>query len=212
MSRKSKAAEFLEETYNITITGRHVDVTEPLRDYVLEKIAKIERFSHHIIDVVVALEAQKLEHRVDIVAKIDNTKIKAQASTDNMYASIDKAVDKLETQLKKYKNKLHDHHGLKAEEATMKVNILRSIKEDEVNVINDEIEEESRRRLIDKYHPHKIVDKEVHSLKTLADGEAILKMDLSGDAFMVYRSEEDRGLRVIYRRDDGDFGVIEAQV
>ena len=111
MSRKSKAAEFIEDTYNITITGRNLVVTDPFRDYVFEKIAKIEQFSQRIIDVVVTIDTQKLEHRVDIVAKIDTTKIKSHACTDNMYASIDKAVDKLEAQLKKYKDKLHDHQG-----------------------------------------------------------------------------------------------------
>jgi putative sigma-54 modulation protein len=210
MSRKSKAAEFVEETYNITVTGRNLVVTEPLRDYVLEKIAKIERFSHRIIDVVVTIDAQKLEHRVDIVAKVDNTKIKSQASTENMYASIDKAVDKLEVQLRKYKDKIHEHQGMKAGDVAMNVNVLQSLNEEELNIINDDIEEENRRRLIDKYRPHKIVNKESRLLKTLANGEAILKMELSGDAFMVYRSEEDHGLKVIYRRKDGNFGVIEA--
>lgn len=209
MSRKSKAAEFLDDTYNITITGRNLVVTDALRDYVFEKIAKIERFSQRIIDVAVAIDTQKLEHRVDIVVKVDSTKINAQACTDNMYASIDKAVDKLEAQLKKYKNKLHDHH--RSEETVMNVNVLRSVNEEQLNEINDDIEEENRRRLIDKFRPHRIVSQEARSLKTLANGEAILKMELSGDAFLIYRSEEDHKLKVIYRRNDGDFGVIEAQ-
>lgn len=212
MSHKSKAAEFIEDTYNITITGRNLVVTDSLRDYVFEKIAKIEKFSQRIIDVVVTIDTQKLDHRVDIVAKIDTTKIKSHACTDNMYASIDKAVDKLEAQLKKYKDKLHAHHGKKAEEIVMNVNVLRSLGTEELSAINDDIEEENRRRLIDKYNPHQIVSKETRPLRTLANGEAIVKMELSGDAFMIYRSEEDHGLKVIYRRKDGNFGVIEAKM
>lgn len=209
MSRKSKAVEFLQEGYNINITGRNVMVTDAMKDYAIEKVSKIERFSNRIIDVVVTMDVVRYEHRIDIVMKVDHLKIKSQAITDNMYASIDKAVDKLEAQLLRYKSKIQDHHlgrGLGA--VSINVDVLRAIPEDEGFDINSEIEEETRRRLLDKYSPHKIVDKEVHHLKTLTDGEAIMKMELSGDVFLIYRGEEDRKIKVIYRRNDGNFGVI----
>ena len=66
--------------------------------------------------------------------------------------------------------------------------------------------------MIDKYNPHKIVSKETRPLRTLPTAKPSLKMELSGDAFMIYRSEEDHGLKVIYRRKDGNFGVIEAKM
>ena len=64
---------------------------------------------------------------------------------------------------------------------------------------------------MDKFRSHKIISREKHPLKTLTDGEALMKMDLSGDHFLIYRSEESQRLKVMYRRDDGDFGVIEAE-
>lgn len=211
MSRKSKAAEFLEEAYNISVTGRHVVVTDAMKDYAIEKVSKIERFSDRIIDVVVTMDVQKHEQRVDIVLKVNHLKIKSQAISDNMYTSIDKAVHKLETQLLKYKNKLQDHQTKGIAAIDMKVNILRSASEEELLDLNDEIESENRNRLMDKYIPHKIVSKATRPLKTLTDGEAIMKLDLSGDSFLIYRSEETRQLKVIYRRTDGDFGVIQPE-
>lgn len=208
MSRKSKAAEFLEEDYNITITGRHLVVTDAMKDYVIEKISKIEKFSNRIIDVVVTMEVQKHEQRVDIVLKFNHIKIKSQAVSENMYTSIDKAVHKIETQLLKYKNKLQDHQTKGVAAIDMKVDILRSASEEELLDLNDEIESENRNRMMDKYSPHKIVSKTTRPLKTLTDGEAIMKIDLSGDAFLVYRSEESQKIKIIYRRSDGDFGVI----
>ena len=208
MSRKSKAAEFLEEAYDITVTGRNVVVTDSMRDYVIEKISKIEKFSNRIIDVVVTMDVQKHEQRVDIVLRVNNLKIKSQAVSEDMYTSIDKAVHKLEAQLLRYKGKLQDHQARASAETDMQVDILRSASERELLELNDEIESESRRRLMDKYTPHKIVSKETRPLKTLTDGEAIMKLDLSGDAFLIYRSEETRNIKVIYRRKDGDFGVI----
>ena len=77
------------------MTGRHVLVTDAMKDYAVDKIVKIDRFNARIIDVTVVMDIQKLEHRVDITMKVDHIFIKASASSDNMYASIDKAVDRL---------------------------------------------------------------------------------------------------------------------
>ena len=211
MSRKSKAAEFLEEVYNISVTGRNVAVTDAMKDYVTEKISKIERFSDRIIDAVVTMDIQKYEHRVDIVLKVNHLKIKSHAISDNMYTSIDKAVHKLEAQLLRYKGKLKDHQNKGNNAVDMQVNVLRSASDEELGEVNDEIENETRHRLLDKYIPHKIVSRSKRPLKTLTDGEAIMKLDLSGDPFLIYRSEESRKLRVMYCRDNGDFAVIQPE-
>lgn len=211
MSRKSKAAEFLQDVYNISVTGRNVVVTDAIRDYAIEKVSKIERFSDRIIDILVTLDIQKIEHRVDIVAKVDHMKIKSHAVSDNLYASIDKAADKLEAQLLKYKDRIQDHHAKGVKVVDMNVNVLSSALDSEIVAINDDIEDENRRRLADKYRPHRIINREKRPLKTLTDGEALMKMDLSGDTFLIYLSEETQRLKVMYRRKDGDFGVIEPQ-
>jgi len=209
MSKKSKAAEFVNDVYNISVTGHNILVTDAMKDYAIEKVSKIERFSNRIIDAVVTMDLQKLEHRVSIVLKVDHLKIKGQAISDNMYASIDKAVDKIEAQLLRYKDKLQDHHARGAKVIDMHVNVLRPFSTNETGEINEEIEAESKRRLLDKYTPHKIVSKKICSLKTLTDGEAIMKMELSGDHFLIYIGEDTRHLKVIYRRDDGNFAVVE---
>lgn len=211
MSRKSKAAEFVDEVYNISVTGRNVMVTDAMKDYAIEKVSKIEKFSNRIIDVLITMDVQKLNHRVDIVLKVNTIKIKSQADSDNMYTSIDLAVHKLETQLLKYKDKLQDHQAKGVASIDMNVNVLRSTPDQEVIDVNYDIEDENRRRLEDRYRPHRIVSKDRLPLKTLTDGEALMKMDLSGDVFLIYRGEEDLKLKVMYRRKDGDFGVIEPQ-
>ncbi|MBA3816481.1 MAG: ribosome-associated translation inhibitor RaiA [Parachlamydiaceae bacterium] len=212
MSRRSKAIEFLEDVYNISITGRNVMVTDAMKDYAIEKISKIERFSSRIIDVAVIMDVQRFEHRVDIIMKVDHFKIKSSANTDNMYESIDKAAHKIEAQLLRYKSKIQDYHlGKGHNSVDMSVNVLGAVQDEEVLEVNNDIEEETRRRLLDKYSPHKIIDRETHSLKTITDGEAIMKMDLSEDNFLIYRGEEDRKIKVIYRRNDGNFGVIQAE-
>lgn len=196
--------------YAIEIQGRHVQITEPIRDYIFTKLEKIERFSPNLIDVIITLEVQKLDHRVDILLRFDHFKVKVHAVTENMYASIDKAMDRLQSQVRKYKDRIHAHQvkSVSAEEVT--VNIYGTRKS-ELDRINHEIDIENEVREAERYRLHEIVKKEKQVLKTLSTQEAIMKMELSGDHFLAYRSEEDHKFKVIYLRDDGDFGIIELQ-
>lgn len=210
MSNKIKS-EPSPEVYNITITGRHVLVTEAMKDYALEKLSKIDRFSPRMIDVALTMDIQKLDHRVDIVIHFNNMKIKSHATSGDMYASIDLAVDKLQTQIRRYKSKIQDYHFKSLNVVDMNVNVIRAGLEDELNEMNGDIEEENAKSLVDKYRPHQVVSKEKRAFKTLSLDEAIMKLELASDFFLVYRSEEDQKIKVIYRRKDGDFGVIEPE-
>lgn len=207
MTRKAKV---LEETqpYNVIITGRHVQITDAIKAYALEKLSKIDRFHDRIIDVTVTMDIQRQDHRVDIQMKVNNIKIKAQAITDNMYASIDQAVHKLQSQLRRYKQRIQDHQTHAGSIVNLNVRVIRRPSEVAIEEFNDEIEEENLRRIENSLKPHNIVENKTVQLKTLNSGEAIMKMELSGDEFLIYRDESDLKLHVIYRRDDENFGII----
>ncbi len=209
MSRKEKAQEFVDEGYNISITGRNVLVTEAMKNYAMEKITKIERFSNRIIDVFVTMDIIRNEHRVEIILKVNDIKIFSQASTDDMYASIDKAVDKILAQLRRYKNKLQDHQARGHKGIEMNVNVLNRGEEDEESSFEHETDHE--RELYERYRPHQVVKTEKRHLRNLRHDEAIMKMELSGDAFLLYRGEEDLKLKLLYRRNDGNFAIIEVE-
>ncbi len=206
MNRKAKALEFVDAEYNIKITGRQVEITDSMKDYAIEKISKIERFMNRIIDINVVMDIQKIDHRVEIILKAGHTKITSQASTQDMYASIDKAVAKLEAQIRRYKSKIQDHHAKSLAIIDMNVNVLRRpTAEEELEL---EIEEEEG-ELNGEETVHEIVKQEKRPLKTLTYDEAVMKMELSQDAFLIFKSEEDQKLKVIYRRQDGHYGIIE---
>ena len=76
--------------------------------------------------------------------------------------------------------------------------------------INDEIEEENLRHQIEEGVPV-IIANEVIPLKTLSTNEAMMRMDISQDSFQLFRCKEDKKLKVIYRRDDGNYGIIQAE-
>lgn len=212
MTRKEKAAAFLEEGYHITITGRHVLVTEAMKDYALEKISKIERFTDKILDVVVTMDIQKLDHKVDIVMRVNHLKIKSTAITNDMYASIDLAVAKVEKQLLRYKKKLQDHQARGVKVVDMTVNVIRPHLDDGIAEVNEAIEGENLREMVETLRPHEVVSQEKMPLKTITLDEAIMKMELSQDAFLVYRDEASHKIHVMYRRNDGNYGLIEPEV
>ncbi|MFI0435451.1 MAG: ribosome hibernation-promoting factor, HPF/YfiA family [Parachlamydiaceae bacterium] len=206
MNRKDKALEFADATYNIQITGRHVEVTEAMKDYALEKISKIERFMNRIIDVNVIMDIQRVDHRVEIILKLGNTKITSKASTTDMYVSIDQAVDKLETQILRYKSKLQDHHAKGHAVLNMAVNVLNP------NDLEEDLESDEEgagHHEFARFKPHRVVKQESRPLKTLTYEEAMMKMELSGDQFLIFKNEEDQKLKVIYRRHDENYGIIE---
>ena len=110
MSHKEKALEFADDSYRIHVTGRHVEVTDAMKNYAVEKLSKIERIMDRIIDVTIVMDTQKVDHIVEITMKAGNTRMSSSATSTDMYASIDQAIKKLEAQVLHYKSKLNDHH------------------------------------------------------------------------------------------------------
>lgn len=211
MSRKSKALEFVDEGYSVNVFGRNITVTDAMRDYALEKIAKMERFGARIIEVNMTMEVQRFDHKVDMVMKVNDIKIKCTATEENMYAAIDKAVDKLQKQLVRYKTRIQNHHARHVNVEDMIVKVLKPREDEDLKDINLDIEYENQRSLHQQFVPHEIVSQETRQLKTLTLDEAVMKMELSGDAFLIFRCESTRKVCVMYRRKDNHFGVIEAE-
>ena len=94
----------------INLSGHHVDITTPLREYVNSKMERLERHFDHVTDIHVVLGVEKLRHKAEATMHISGGDIFADAVEENMYAAIDALVDKLDRQLKKHKEKITDHH------------------------------------------------------------------------------------------------------
>ena len=97
----------------ITITGHHVEVTAPLRAYVTEKMQKLERHFDQVSSVNVILNVEKLQHQAEATVKAGGRTIFAAETAKDMYASIDKLIDKLDRQVRRYKERITDHHHVK---------------------------------------------------------------------------------------------------
>ena len=96
---------------HLSVTGHHVEVSAPLKDYVVNKIEKLERHFDHVSDVHCILTVEKLRHKAEATVFVNGGTIYADATEDDMYAAIDGLIDKLDRQVKKYKEKMADHRA-----------------------------------------------------------------------------------------------------
>ena len=90
---------------NLKLTGNHVEITDPMREYVISKISKIKRHFDHVIDVSVILSVDKLKQKAEANVHIRGKDIFVETDSEDMYASIDSLVDKLDRQILKHKEK-----------------------------------------------------------------------------------------------------------
>ena len=194
--------------YDISIVGKNLEVTDAIWNYVFSKLGKIEHFADHVIDIVVTLYCQKLEYSCSMLMNFNHFHIKVTADTDNLYSSIDKASDRMIKLVLRYKSKLQSTRDKHLSTVDIHVNVIKPL-EDNLAAINDEILAENAHEEEDRYKLHEIVAKETVSIKTLTEGEAVMKMELSEEPFLLYRSEEDQKMKMIYRRGDDNYSLIQ---
>ncbi len=205
-----KTTKFENEGYHIAIASRHLPLTPAIEQYVHDKLSKLEHFADHIIDLNVALKVQRGSHTASMRMQFLHFKIKVSATTNDLYTAIDKATAKLIKLVKKYKSKLQSHRVKEQREASMKVRVVEKIPSS-LEEINDQIDEENLREEEELYKLHKIVKTDTMPLKMLTEEAAVMKLELSGDHFLIYRSEEDQKIKAIYKRPDKDLGIVQVE-
>ena len=99
----------------LNLTGHHVEVTPALRDYVSNKLERIEKHFDNVTDVHCILTVEKLQHKAEATVHVSGGTIFADAREQDMYAAIDSLSDKLARQIRKHKEKLTDHHAREAD-------------------------------------------------------------------------------------------------
>lgn len=95
---------------NLEITGQHMEITDPLREYTMQKLGKITRHLDEVIDIHVILSVEKLRQRAEATVNIKGNTLFADATEEDMYAALDLLIDKLDRQVIKHKEKQKDHH------------------------------------------------------------------------------------------------------
>jgi len=174
----------------VKIEERHMEQSDPLREYAISKAESLQKFFDGIISVEVTMDVEKERRLVTVFTHLINKKVlKASAESDDMYVSIDSAMDKLERQLKKFKEKLKDKH--KGD-----VDSLKGLAFD-ISSENDDGRE--------------IIKTDIYLKKPMAPDEAALQLDSYNRNFLVFVNSESDKVNIIYHRDDGQYGLIDPQ-
>ena len=208
-----------ENSDKIIIYGKNLEITAPLREHILTRIKKIEAETPPVIGVHIYLNIEREEHHVEIEYKFSHFRIvvthamvkKSGSKLDDMYHAIDIACDKLKRKIRRWKTRIQDHHHKKPAEIEEKAIHVLSSKTQDVDTINDQIEDALLQRLEEEFRPPEVVKKKKRQIPMLTMDEATMRIDLSGDYFLVYRGEEDQKMKVMYVRRDKTLGVLEVE-
>jgi len=176
----------------IIFKGKHIEVTNAIRNYIEKRLNKIERHFDHILEVIVTLSVEKNRQIVEATLQASRALIRAEEETDDMYTSIDKVADKLERQIKKYKEKYFQ----KPHPGTEKIGLANK----EINAEDSEPDKIA-----------KIVKTKRFAIKPMSVEEAAMQMDLLGHNFFVFANDNTNKVNVLYKRKDGNFGLIEPE-
>lgn len=171
------------------IRGDKLEVTNAINDYVESKIGKLDKyFRDEEIEANIVVKVRGNKQIIEVTVITDNFILRSEEEHDDLYAAIDLVIDKLERQLRKNKTKLK------------KQNINNKYKEFnfDYEVIEDEEEEDN-----------KIVKRKTIDTKPMDEEEAILEMELLGHNFFVFKDMDSDSVKVLYKRKDGNYGIIE---
>ncbi len=185
----SNAVAAKGDSMDISVTFRHLESTDALRDYAREKVSRIKKYVGTPADVAVVLSLEKHRHQAEITLNTNGITVNAKDVTEDMYAAIDLAVDKLERQVKKHKEKLKDH---KPGERTARYNIVSS---------EPALPAQGER----------IIKTESIFIKPMSVDEAIMQIDVMNNDFLVFTNAQTQKVNVLYRRRDGNLGLIEPE-
>lgn len=184
---------------NMIVKARHMDITPALQSYAEEKIGKISKIlnDHQIMDVDVELSVERnpsIENNqvAEVTVWTKGPVIRAHEAAADMFAAIDLVSAKLERQVRRLKDKRVDRHNKSADMATL------------ASADSSYLEEPAEEPTI--------VKTKTVEVKPMSADEAMLQMELLGHDFFVFGDERGAGVNVLYRRNDGDYGLLQPRL
>lgn len=172
----------------VSTIAKNTTVTPALKEMIEKKLSKVKRYFDPEVEAKATLSVQRNKQKVEITIPFNGIILRAEEATEDMYKSIDLVVAKLERQIRKQRTKLSRRNN----------ESLRFPQLDEV-ALSDEIKE----------NDGEVVKVKKFRVKPMSADEAILQMELVGHNFFVYQDSDENKICVIYKRKDGDYGLLE---
>ena len=175
---------------DIIIRGSKLEITEAMESYAKEKLTKLDKYiEDQEAKATVVVKVSGHLHKVEVTIPLKSLILRAEESQEDFYAAIDLVIDKLERQIRKNKTRI----------ASSKKKEVRDFAYNYIEKIDDEEDEEPS-----------VVKRKKIDLKPMSEEEAILQMELLGHSFYLYKDSETNNATLVYKRKDGNYGVIES--
>lgn len=174
-----------------TIRGKNIEITSALREYVEKKVGKVTKYFDTVGEITVLLTVTKGRHIVEVTVPVQGMLLRGEESTMDMYTSIDLVIEKLERQIHKHKTKL---------ERRFRVGSFKSEAMPAMQAAGS----------VDESEEYPVVKTKRFAVKPMDIQEAIMQMNLVNHDFFVYRDSSSEDVNVVYRRKDGNYGLIES--
>ena len=179
---------------NIIMSGKQMDLTDGIKHAIEEKLGRLDFYLHPETDVKVTVSAKKARQKVEVtIFPINGPIIRAEDIEENLYAAIDVVYDKLNKQLRRYKNRLKDKH--QRNESIRFENVDMSVYEDDIES-NDNFDIVIERN-------------KKFDMKPMSAEEAVLQMELIEHDFYMFRNIDTDDISIVYKRKNGGYGMIE---
>lgn len=178
----------------ITVRGKNIEITPALKDYVAKRVGKITKYfdGASMGEITAILTVNKGRHIVEVTVPINGILLRGEEATNDMYASIDLVIEKLEKQIEKYKTKL----SRKLKSGSFKTDLIPAATLASAAVSDDEFN---------------VVKTKRFAVKPMAVDEAVMQMNLINHDFYVFTNADTEEVNVVYRRRDGQYGLIEPE-
>jgi len=178
-----------------------MDLTEPLKEYVHEKLQHLKHSFDHVVDVQVVLSVEKFRQHCEVTMHANGIDIHASHETEDMYASIDGVMDKINRQLKRYRAKLRKHQTQHGQRKGREIKVSHRVLD-----LGQEHEE------LPEDHTPETVSQEQIEAKPMSVDEAVMQLELASNRDVIFfTNEETNHLNALYRRPDGTLSLIEQE-
>ena len=174
----------------ITLRGKNIEITEAIEEKVSEKLSKLDKYFivSENVEAKVLVRTYPYGQKIEVTIPTEYVLLRAEVEDQDLYNAIDLVIDKLEGQIRKYKTRLNR----KSKDNKLAFNLasIEPLEEEEEDVL---------------------VKTKTITPKPMDMEEAIMQMELIGHSFFVYRDTETDAISIVYRRNDGDYGLIETE-
>lgn len=177
---------------NVTTTARHYQLTPALKEYAESKVTQLKKYFDQIVNAHIIFELEKYRHAVEVTIHVNGKDFNGREVSEDMYASVDRVVEKLEVQIQRYK-------GKRFNKKTPRLADIPAPPPSE----EQEAEAPPARE-------NEIVPVDPIEFPVLSVGEAVKKLNADGKEFAVFSDRKTKRVTVLFKRDDGTLGLIES--